>query len=442
MARFLATTWPFAGHIHPNIAIASALRARGHEVAFYTGAAARPSVEGEGFACFSFGQVDEARVNWLITSPEGILSHPPPRRLKAMWREWVLESVPAQLADLEPILDEWRPDAIICDPAMWAPYLILHEARRLPVAIFTLVAACLLPGRDGPIPGFPLPRPRTLPQRLRAAALRRLAQLFLADVRRGANALRRARGLAPIGCSVTQLAGRMPLYLVPSSRMFDYQRDDLPPSVHYVGPCLWSKPAGQEPPRWLAESADRRPLVYATEGTINLQPRILKAAAQGLAGRDLRVLMTIGRHRELDELDLGPLPLAANIRVEQWVALDDLLPHAAAVITTGGPSTVLAALLRGLPLVIVPSDWDHPETAWRVVDAGAGLRVAPEDCAPERLREATERVLREPAFRANARRLGESLASCGGPSRAAELLEGLVEPRAIEYGTAHAAGAR
>jgi len=73
----------------------------------------------------------------------------------------------------------------------------------------------------------------------------------------------------------------------------------------------------------------------------------------------------------------------------------------------------------------VPSDWDHPETGWRLAEAGAGVRLASKACTPQRLREAVELVLREPSFRQNAQRLAASLARCGGPARAAELLEGL-----------------
>ena len=78
-----------------------------------------------------------------------------------------------------------------------------------------------------------------------------------------------------------------------------------------------------------------------------------------------------------------------------------------------------------MPLVVVPTEWDRPENAQRVVEAGAGLRIAPEQCTPERLRDAIERVLSEPSFRKNAQRLADACARYGGPAEAAKLLEGL-----------------
>ena len=70
--------------------------------------------------------------------------------------------------------------------------------------------------------------------------------------------------------------------------------------------------------------------------------------------------------------------------------------------------------------------WDRPENAQRVVEAGAGLRIAPDKCTPDTLRAAVERVLWEPSFRENARRMARDFAGYGGPRRAAELLEALV----------------
>ena len=125
-------------------------------------------------------------------------------------------------------------------------------------------------------------------------------------------------------------------------------------------------------------------------------------------------------------MDLGPRPLAPNIRVERWVPLDDLLPRLDAMVTVGGPGTLLAALQADVPVVVIPFNWDHPETAWRVAETGAGIRLGPRELTPERLRNAVERVLHEPSFRQNAHRLALSFARGGGPARAAELLEALI----------------
>jgi MGT family glycosyltransferase len=221
--------------------------------------------------------------------------------------------------------------------------------------------------------------------------------------------------------------GRLPLYLVPSAPEFDYNRRDLPPSVQYVGPCLWHRPSGQAPAPWLQGLGKDRPVVHVTEGTIHVkQPVVLHAAAQGLGNAAMDVVMTSGNHRAPDDLDLGPR--APNIRVERYVSHGDLFPVTDVVVTTGGAGTVLTALSLGVPLVVVPTGWDLPENAQRVVEAGAGIRIHPRHCTPQRMRAAVDTILSDPSYKQNAQRLAAAFAREGGPPRAARLLERLLTP--------------
>jgi MGT family glycosyltransferase len=429
VAKVLFTVWPFAGHVHPAIAIGHALRSRGHEVAFYTGDAVRSLVEAEGFRCYPFAHVNEKRVIALASSEFPYrasiwqqLRHA--KQLQARFREWLLDTVPQQVEDLEEILTEWRPDVLVCDLAFWSPILVLGETRQIPVAVLSILAACILPGPDAPAWGQGAPRPRNRMMRLRSTMQRKLLQWLSAGFLSHANGIRRRYGLPALRCSVTEFAGQMPLYIVPSMREYDYDRRDLPLSVQYVGPCLWDKSAAAPPPEWLLHLSGDRPLIYVTEATIGTdEPFLLQAAVRAFRDLPVQVVMTTGAQRDAATLDFGaPAP---NVRVESYVPQSDLLPRTAVMVTLGGSGGVLAALKAGVPLVVVPTEWDRPENAQRVVEAGAGLRIPPGRCTPERLRAAVERILREPSFRMNAQRLAAVCAGYRGPDRASELLEGL-----------------
>jgi MGT family glycosyltransferase len=386
-------------------------------------------VEGEGFRFFSFREVDEDRVSVLASSefpysPSLWRRLRNARLLQAKFREWLLDTIPQQIDDLDQVLSDWCPDVLVCDLAFWGPILVIKEARGIPVAVLSILAGCILPGPDAPFWSQGLPRPRNAVMRLRSRLQRTLLDWFSAGFRSKVNAMRQRYGLPALRCSVTEFAGQMPLYLVPSAPEYDYQRRDLPSSVRYVGPCIWDKSSNTPPPEWIAQLTADRPLIYVTEATIGTaKPFLLKAAA--LAFRDLpvQVVMTTGKQRNPAELDLGIS--APNIRVEAYVPQSDLLPRMAVMVTLGGSGGVLAALKAGVPLVIVPTEWDRPENAQRIVESGAGLRIAPNRCTPERLRTAVQRVLNEPHFRNNARRLAAAFARCGGPPRAAQLLEDL-----------------
>lgn len=426
MARFLFTCWPFVGHVNSQVSVAKALQARGHEVAFYTGESARGILEQEGLIVLPFQQVEEDRV-WKcvkeveVGAPDGRQSA---RLVARAFREWLVDTIPGQVDDLHAIIDNWRPDALVTDLSMWGPILILWETTGIPVALSSTFMGPLIPGPDAPPWGFGLPSPRTSRGRLLARVITVATDLLARGFQKRVNRMRAFHGLPALGCSVNVFTGKLPLYLVGSIPELDYNRRDLPPSVHYVGPCVWSKPTGEPPPRWLDALPRDRPWVHVTESTLRYgTPLVLRAAAQGLADVPVEAILTTGRHRDPEALDLGPR--AANIHVERWVSHGDLLPRCSAVVTTGGAATIIASIQAGVPLVIVPTTWDKPDNAQRIVEAGAGVRLDPRQCRPAKLRAAVERVLHEPGFRLQAQRLARNLAAVPGPTRAAELLESM-----------------
>ena len=429
MARLLVTCWPFVGHLYPQISVARALRDRGHDVAFYTHESGRQVVEGEGFRLFPFVRVDEKRFERI----HALEAKVPPTQPKfqtisvamTAYRDMLSGSIPEQVADLLPIIGEWRPDALITDPALWGPILVIWEMTGVPVALLTQMIGSMIPGPGAPPWGPGLRPPRTFGTRLLSRATQVGIDLVAHNMRRRVNRIRAQYGLPPMGCSVNAYTGRLPLYLIPSVPDLDYNRRDQPSNVHYVGPCIWTKPAGESVPDWLDGLPVNRPWVHATEGTAQYQePFLLRAAAQGLAGQPVEVVLTTGQNRDPESLGLHSLP--PNVHVARWLSHEDFLPRCAALLTTGGAATVLASLKAGVPLLVVPTFWDKSDNAQRVVEAGVGLRLAPRHCTPDRVRAAVMRLLGEPHFRANARRMAEQFARAQGPPRAAELLEGLV----------------
>lgn len=429
MARFLITCWPFVGHLYPQISVAHALRARGHRVAIYTHASARNVVESEGFTLFPFVQVDEQRYERIHALEAEVPATQPKYRTLSVamqaYRDMLAGSIPEMVADLEPVIARWRPDVIITDPALWASILVVWELTGVPVALLTQMIGSMIPGPDAPPWGPGLPSPRTFATRLLARAAQVGVDVVAYKMRRNVNRIRARYGLAPMGCSVNEFTGRLPLYLIPSVPALDYNRRDQPANVHYIGPCVWTRPAGAPHVEWLNRLSADRPWVHITEGTAQYQePFLLKAAARGLADLPLEVILTTGQFSR-DPAALGLHSPAANVHVERWISHEDLLPRCAALVTTGGAATVLASLKAGVPLVVVPTFWDKSDNAQRVVEAGVGLRLAPRHCTPDRVRAVVMRLLEEPSFRENARRMARRFAEAPGPAGAAELLERL-----------------
>jgi UDP:flavonoid glycosyltransferase YjiC (YdhE family) len=154
------------------------------------------------------------------------------------------------------------------------------------------------------------------------------------------------------------------------------------------------------------------------------EPFLLRAAAEGLAGAPIEVVGTFGGATA--SADLRPDRVAPNIHLTDWVSHAELLPRCAVVVTSGGTGTIMSALAAGVPLVVVPTTWDKPDNAQRVVEAGVGVRLSPRRCTPERLRAAVEAVLAEPRLHRAAQDIASRLAERSGPDDAARLLGHLV----------------
>jgi UDP:flavonoid glycosyltransferase YjiC (YdhE family) len=143
-------------------------------------------------------------------------------------------------------------------------------------------------------------------------------------------------------------------------------------------------------------------------------PSVYRAAIEALAPLRARILVTIGDDRDLGEL--GPLP--PDVHVERWVPQDAVAPHAAAIVCHGGYGSTLGALRHGVPLVVLPLfSLDQWANAAAVARAGAGLALdaeretrrvlgLPGSATLDELAPAVERVLTDPSYGREARRIG------------------------------------
>jgi len=149
-------------------------------------------------------------------------------------------------------------------------------------------------------------------------------------------------------------------------------------------------------------------------------------AAQVLTG--YRTTILAGKHR--DPRDLDSAASSDSVKIRAWQPLHQALGDASVVISNGNTESVMAALLHGLPVLVVPSIADQYEVALRIAESGAGINLPEKRCTAAALKAAVARLFAEPSFRENSERLGKELRAMNGPRLAVQQLEQLAVSRA------------
>ncbi len=407
MSRLLAYTSPARGHLYPAVPILAELRARGHDTVLY-------GLSGELEPARPLG-IDTRAIDPLIEDNQIVdwRERLPPRAAASVLSTFAQRSQ-LEAPDLERAIDEHRPDALLIDINCWGAGAVA-QASGLPWAIYS---PYLLPLRSRATPPFGLglrPRPGALGRARDAVAARAVDIVFRRAALRSLGPLRRGYGVPEVG-NFDELLRQAPLLLGLTAEGFEYAHPDWPASVRLVGPMNWAPPAPE--PAWLDELGS--PFVLVTCSTERQRDaRLLHMALDALPRAGISVVGTSAAH------DPDAFRAPPGSRVVRFASHDPLLRRATCVICHGGLGITQKALAAGVPVVVVPFGRDQMETARRVQIAGAGVRLLPTRLSPKRLARAVQSAIE---LRPGAQRLARAFAAAGGPSAAADALEGPGRP--------------
>jgi MGT family glycosyltransferase len=429
---YLFVTWEGGGNVPPVLGLARRLAARGHRVRVLAEPCLRAAVEEAGAAFTPFARhfTREDRAEDLIGDSA---ARTPLGALRRSLERVVLGPARIVAEETRRTLVEEPADVVVAD-LMLPGALVAAEAAGLPrVVLFHMPEYLPGPGRPAAGPGF-LPR-ADLVGRLRDGLMTRLFYRQLAAFLPAFNETRRAFGLQPHERPQDLLDEyhRADLRLIQTSEAFDFPITPAPRNVRYVGPVLddpdW---AGTWRNPWPED--DGRPLVVASlSSTFQDQGDVLRRIIAALGSLEVRGLVTLGPAMRREDFDVP-----SNVVVVASAPHTTVFPHAAAVVTHAGHGTVMRALVHGLPLLCLPMGRDQDDNAARVVAHGAGQRLRP-SAQPPRIAAAVRRLLDEPAFRENARRIGRVVEEDVAADRAVQALEGVgAGADAVPVGPGHA----
>jgi UDP:flavonoid glycosyltransferase YjiC (YdhE family) len=373
------------GHINPLVPLARALVARGHELRWATGPDGCARVEQAGFNAVATGITQAERWTELGRSYPEIGDLQPQQRPDALFPKlFGAISAPPALADLLPLVEEWRPDLVVNDAAELASP-IAAAAIGVPHATHAF--------------GALLPEPRV------RAGGEEVAALWL------------AQGLEPR----------------PYGGLYDdlyidiYPPSMQPPGGGHLGARRYLRPvpfAGATTERLDSTILERtgKPLVYLTFGTVYNDYPAFPVALAGLREAGVGVVVTVGPNA--DPGALGPQP--TNVVVQRYIPQTLLLPEVDLVASHAGSGTALAALSLGIPQLCLPQAADQFLNAAAIAHAEAGITIAPQDVEQATVAAAIRRLLEDDRYRDAARRIADEIASMPSPDEVAAELETLI----------------
>jgi hypothetical protein len=169
----------------------------------------------------------------------------------------------------------------------------------------------------------------------------------------------------------------------------------------------------------LMQADDKRPLVYATFGTLFDQGPAFAQLLRGLANLPARVIVTSPCLPQMPEAATPP----PNTLLCGYVPQHLILPHCQAVVSHAGSGTMFGAIAHGLPQLCLPQGADQFRNADALVATGAALMLEGEQVNSAAIHTAMQELLHQPAVRACAQALAAETAAQSTPDEVAMVLQ-------------------
>lgn len=356
---------PYSGgsiaHVVRCLAIADALKRRGHEILFTTTRKRKSFVEQAGYQVFGEGH---AEVNLNDEHDQSIRYF---RTNRSLFLDWLGDELRAA--------ETFRPDVVVNSPSFFGP-LIQHKYGIPYVTILNAQWLSHFRGLLGLGKAKTHLGHRILRRVLRPVFTRSFARIYLEEIRTFYRELN--VGWEP--SNRAELHEHNPI-LIPSVYEFEPLEPDTRDDVHFIGPLFWHGFEDMDFERAEAFADPDKPLLYVSLGGSIFRRDVYDKLIRLLqAERGWNVVMGIGPNfpREWFPAD------SARFQLRQYVPGLKAAEQSDVVINTASHGTVMQALWHGKPLVVVPHNIDQGTIAARVEELGVGVnlnRVSPLDFA-------------------------------------------------------------
>lgn len=202
--------------------------------------------------------------------------------------------------------------------------------------------------------------------------------------------------------------------IVFTSKLYQPHAEQFDDSFIFVGPSIAQRKDVEHFP---FEKIQTDKLIFISMGTVfNQRPEFYHMCFEAFRDSQATVVLSVGKNTDINQFHEIP----SNFMVFNYVPQLEVLQQADVFITHGGMNSSSEGLYFGVPLVVIPVAGDQPIVAKRVEELGAGIQLDRRQLTADQLRAAAERVLHNPSFAENSRKIGDSLKEAGGFKKAAD----------------------
>ena len=415
-ARIVLNTWGSFGDLHPYMAVALELRARGHRPVMATMEVYRETIEAAG--------LELAPVRPNIPQPkeqdaEMIEKIMEPRTgPRFLMEEIVFPAVRDAYLDLLVAVE--GADLLITHPAAPAGPLVGRKTG-MPWISSVLAPLSFFSVYDPPIP--PVMQWTT---KVFSMLGPRFLKLFFDAMKREYKAkhvvdLRAELGLSDYGNPMFEGQHSPLRVLAMFSKIFAAPQPDWPPQTEITGFCFYHGNQESTFPRELSEFLDNGPPpIVFTLGTsaVWVGRAFYRESIEAAKQLGQRAVLLIGDERNHPG---GTLP--DNMIAVDYVAYESLMPRASVVVHHGGVGTTSHGLLAGVPTLIVPFAFDQSDNAEHARRLGLSRTVYRDKYRATRVAKQLGKLLHEPSYALRAKEVSWQLKQENGSARAADVIE-------------------
>jgi rhamnosyltransferase subunit B len=415
LSRIVLTTIGSLGDLHPKIAIALALRKRGHDVVFVTHQVYQSRIEALGFEFHAMrpdltamnDPQEMARMMDLKTGQE------------YMVRQWAMPSLREMYTDLLTVAE--GADLIVSGEGVIATPLVAEKlgirwasSAMVPMSFFSVY--------DPPVLA-PFPALATLYKLgpIVSRGVINFAKLVSNSWADPIRQLRRELGLSPIDYNPL-LENRFSPYLVIAlfSSVLGQPQLDWAANTVVTGFTFYDGSEGGAaltPTLQQFLEAGEAPIVFTLGSAAVMAPgRFYEESIQAATLLNRRAVLLIGKNAPPENLSDGII--AVN-----YAPYSQIFARSGAIVHQGGIGTTAQALRAGRPTLVMPYSHDQPDNAARVERLGTSLTIPRKQYVAARVAKTLCELLENPSYAAKAAAIGQIIQAEDGVGMACDAIE-------------------